>query len=202
MWSPRQPVDSTLRSGGHPDTLPQVKTRASTKGRLAWVNLEGRRTMKAHTRALGGELQRRLEPLLGFASPVLPGVAQGGSVERRRVIRGRFLALLAIGAAGICFPASAAASTYSVELTRTTGGVANISGENFADIGFGIGYAQAQDGICLLAETFLTVEVNAQRSSAQKGSSRTKPREAWSSRTSTRTSTGRRSTTRALSRSS
>jgi acyl-homoserine-lactone acylase len=57
----------------------------------------------------------------------------------------------------MCFPASAAAS-YSVSLTRTTGGVANISGENFADVGFGIGYAQAQDGICLLAETFLTVE--------------------------------------------
>ncbi len=47
---------------------------------------------------------------------------------------------------------------YSVSLTRTTGGVANVSGENFADVGFGIGYAQAQDGICLLAETFLTVD--------------------------------------------
>jgi acyl-homoserine-lactone acylase len=57
----------------------------------------------------------------------------------------------------MCFPASAAAS-YNVSLTRTTGGVANISGENFADVGFGIGYAQAQDGICVLAETFLTVE--------------------------------------------
>jgi acyl-homoserine-lactone acylase len=70
---------------------------------------------------------------------------------------GRFLAALAVVAAGICFPASAAAS-YSVSLTRTTGGVANISGEDFADVGFGIGYAQAQDGICLLAETFLTVD--------------------------------------------
>ncbi len=60
-------------------------------------------------------------------------------------------------AAGMCFPASAAAS-YRVSLTRTTGGVANISGESFSDVGFGIGYAQAQDGICLLAETFLTVE--------------------------------------------
>ncbi len=72
-------------------------------------------------------------------------------------MRGRFLAVLAVAAAGMCFPASAAAK-YSVSLTRTTGGVANISGENFADVGFGIGYAQAQDGICLLAETFLTVD--------------------------------------------
>jgi acyl-homoserine-lactone acylase len=66
------------------------------------------------------------------------------------------LAVLAVAAAGMCLPASAAAS-YKVSLTRTTGGVANISGENFSDIGFGVGYAQAQDGICLLAETFLTV---------------------------------------------
>ena len=45
-----------------------------------------------------------------------------------------------------------------MSLTRTTGGVANVAGENFADVGFGIGYGQAQDGICLLAETFLTVD--------------------------------------------
>jgi len=72
-------------------------------------------------------------------------------------VRGRLLAALAVVAAGVCFPASAAAK-YSVSLTRTTGGVANIAGEDFADVGFGIGYAQAQDGICVLAETFLTVD--------------------------------------------
>jgi acyl-homoserine-lactone acylase len=83
--------------------------------------------------------------------------AHDGRVGGRRFVRGRLLAVLAVAAAGMCFPASAAAK-YSVSLTRTTGGVANISGENFADVGFGIGYAQAQDGICVLAETFLTVE--------------------------------------------
>jgi len=75
----------------------------------------------------------------------------------RRLIKGRLLAALAVVAAIAAFPASAAAK-YSVSLTRTTGGVANVSGANFADVGFGIGYAQAQDGICLLAETFLTVD--------------------------------------------
>jgi acyl-homoserine-lactone acylase len=72
--------------------------------------------------------------------------------------RSRLLAVLAVAAAVLCLPAVAAASSYSVSLTRTTGGVANISGEDLADVGFGIGYAQAQDGICLLAETFLTVD--------------------------------------------
>jgi acyl-homoserine-lactone acylase len=72
-------------------------------------------------------------------------------------MRSRLLALLVVAAAGMCLPASALAS-YKVSLTRTTGGVANVSGQNLGDAGFGIGYAQAQDGICLLAETFLTVD--------------------------------------------
>ncbi len=83
--------------------------------------------------------------------------AHDGHVGGRRLMKSRILAAMAVVAAGMCFPASAAAS-YSVSLTRTTGGVANISGENFADVGFGVGYGQAQDGICLLAETFLTVD--------------------------------------------
>ena len=80
-----------------------------------------------------------------------------GSAGGRRRTRRRLLTLLAVAVAGMCFPASAMAS-YGVSLTRTTGGVANISGANFADLGFGVGYGQAQDGICLLAETFLTVD--------------------------------------------
>jgi acyl-homoserine-lactone acylase len=62
-----------------------------------------------------------------------------------------------VAVAAISLPACALAS-YRVSLTRTTGGIANVSGANLADVGFGIGYAQAQDGICLLAETFLTVD--------------------------------------------
>jgi acyl-homoserine-lactone acylase len=84
--------------------------------------------------------------------------AHGNCAGRRQFSRGRILAVLAVIAAGMCLPASAAAAAKRASLTRTTGGVANISGETFADLGFGIGYAQAQDGICLLAETFLTVD--------------------------------------------
>jgi acyl-homoserine-lactone acylase len=71
--------------------------------------------------------------------------------------KGRSVTVLAVLAALLCIPCSALAS-YRVSLTRTTGGVANISGQTFADTGFGIGYAQAQDNTCLLAETFLTVD--------------------------------------------
>ncbi len=81
----------------------------------------------------------------------------GGDVMGRRFMRARLLALFVVAAAAMCFPASSLAS-YRVSLTRTTGGVANISGASFADVGFGVGYAQAQDGICVLAETFLTLD--------------------------------------------
>ena len=83
---------------------------------------------------------------------------QEDHVGSGRLRGNRLLALLAVAVAVMCFPAYAVASSYKVSLTRTTGGVANISGENLADVGFGVGYGQAQDGICLLAETFLTVD--------------------------------------------
>jgi acyl-homoserine-lactone acylase len=76
-------------------------------------------------------------------------------------MRSRLLAVLVVLAAAMCVPASALAS-YKVSLTRTTGGVANIAGPNVGDIGFGVGYAQAQDGTCLLAEAFMTL--NGERS--------------------------------------
>jgi acyl-homoserine-lactone acylase len=82
--------------------------------------------------------------------------AHDGNAGWKRFMTKRLLAVLAVAAAVLCLPASSLA--FKVSLTRTTGGVANVSGENFGDVGFGIGYAQAQDGICLLAETFLTVD--------------------------------------------
>ena len=64
--------------------------------------------------------------------------------------------------AGVCacvfmlFCASGAGA-YSASLTRTTGGVANIQASTLGGAGFGTGYAQAQDGICTLAEEYLTL---------------------------------------------
>lgn len=49
------------------------------------------------------------------------------------------------------------AGAYTASLTRTPGGIANIEASTLAGGGFGTGYAQAQDGICTLAEEYLTV---------------------------------------------
>ena len=50
-----------------------------------------------------------------------------------------------------------AASAYDATLTRTPGGIANIEASTLTGGGFGTGYAQAQDGICTLAEEYLSV---------------------------------------------
>ncbi|MDF3834812.1 penicillin acylase family protein [Cupriavidus basilensis] len=46
---------------------------------------------------------------------------------------------------------------YSAQIRRTSYGVPHVTADDEAGLGFGIGYAQAQDGICVLADQFLTV---------------------------------------------
>lgn len=60
--------------------------------------------------------------------------------------------------AGICLmAATGGANAYDASLTRTTGGVANIKASTLPSAAFGSGYAQAEDGICTLAERYMTV---------------------------------------------
>lgn len=48
-------------------------------------------------------------------------------------------------------------SVFQAEVARTAGGSIHIAGLNFSDLGYGLGYAQAQDQLCTLAELFTTV---------------------------------------------
>ncbi|MGB5283344.1 MAG: penicillin acylase family protein, partial [Polyangiales bacterium] len=69
----------------------------------------------------------------------------------------RFVALLfvcaAIAVAG-CGTDSASGTgperDYSATIVRTTYGVPHIKTDNYGDLGFGVGYAYAQDNVCLL----------------------------------------------------
>jgi acyl-homoserine-lactone acylase len=51
----------------------------------------------------------------------------------------------------------AAADPLHATITRDEHGIPSITGDNFADVGFGYGYALAQDNVCELAETYVTV---------------------------------------------
>src|SRR5262245_16635347 len=85
------------------------------------------------------------------------------------------IALVALTAAS---PASAAGDTplsgrdssgtpLTATILRDQHGIPNIIGNDFADVGFGYGYAIAQDNICELAETYVTVEGQRSRYSGQ-----------------------------------
>ena len=47
-------------------------------------------------------------------------------------------------------------STYRAEIRRTSMGVPHIKADNWTGAGFGYGYAQAEDNLCTMADSFLT----------------------------------------------
>lgn len=47
---------------------------------------------------------------------------------------------------------------YSAEIRRASYGVPHITAADFASLGFGVGYAQAEDNICVIAEKVVTVD--------------------------------------------
>lgn len=80
-------------------------------------------------------------------------------IRRARLVAA-VIALVAL-AAGL--PATTAtASGYTADIRRTQFGIPHIKAEGWGNLGFGVGYAFAQDNLCVMADTFLTV--NAERS--------------------------------------
>lgn len=53
-------------------------------------------------------------------------------------------------------------ATYAAEIRRTSYGIAHVKAQDEAGIGYGMGYAYAQDNVCVLAEAIVTV--NGERS--------------------------------------
>lgn len=48
--------------------------------------------------------------------------------------------------------------TPGVEIRHTTDGIPHVRAANWHDLGYGVGYAQAQDALCTLGEAFVTFE--------------------------------------------
>src|SRR2546421_66608 len=64
---------------------------------------------------------------------------------------------LAVALVLLAAASPASGEPLNATISRDAHGIPNIIGGNFADIGFGYGYAIAQDNICELAETYVTV---------------------------------------------
>src|ERR671923_627006 len=74
---------------------------------------------------------------------------------------GRRWVAAATAALALAVPAAAHAR-YRAEVVRTTGGWAHVKANDYGSLGFGYGYAYAEDQLCTLAE--IVVTVNAERS--------------------------------------
>ncbi len=64
----------------------------------------------------------------------------------------------AVAALAASRPARPAAHQLSAVIRRTTGGMPHILARNWTDLGFGYGYAFAQDNLCTMANDYVTVE--------------------------------------------
>ncbi len=70
----------------------------------------------------------------------------------------RKLAIVALLLAGASSGAAVAKGpAYSASIVRTSYGIPHITASNWRGIGYGVGYAYAQDNLCMLAEEFATV---------------------------------------------
>lgn len=70
----------------------------------------------------------------------------------------RGLAMAALMLAGLMGgPAMAKGPSYSATVVRTAYGIPHIKAANWGGIGYGVGYAHAQDNLCMIAEEFATV---------------------------------------------
>ena len=63
-----------------------------------------------------------------------------------------------------------AAGQLTAQIRYTTGGIPHILAHNWADLGFGYGYAFARDNICTMAGGYITVEAQRSRYFGPKGS--------------------------------
>lgn len=84
---------------------------------------------------------------------------------RRRSTAGSAVVLCGLVAAlSACTPSTPVAqATYEAKVQRTAGGIPTITASDYASLGFGTGYAMAQDNICLLADIFLTYSAERSR---------------------------------------
>src|SRR3546814_11936291 len=80
-------------------------------------------------------------------------------IDNAKQTAGLALVVLLVAAAS---SAAAAAPHYQAEIRRTAYGIPHIRAQDEASLGFGMGYAYAQDNLCMLADEMVTV--NSRRS--------------------------------------
>jgi acyl-homoserine-lactone acylase len=62
-----------------------------------------------------------------------------------------------LGSTALISTAQARTPRYEATIVRTTHGIPHVTASNWRGIGYGVGYAYAQDNLCMMAEEFATV---------------------------------------------
>jgi acyl-homoserine-lactone acylase len=73
------------------------------------------------------------------------------------------IALVVALCAALCVPSAAGAAKLKAKITRSAHGIPNIEAEDFRSLGFGYGYAFAQDNICTIADAYVTTRAERSR---------------------------------------
>ncbi len=92
-------------------------------------------------------------------------VAIGDMQHERSLVSARMRRIaLAVGLLALLAPASAAAQDgFDSTIRRTPHGVPHIEAKDFAGLGYGYGYALAEDNLCTIAEQYVTVRAERSR---------------------------------------
>ena len=69
---------------------------------------------------------------------------------------GKWLLTGLLAAGAVLAGSATAAAQYEATITRTTFGIPHIKARDFAGLGFGVAYAEAQDNICLMADAYVS----------------------------------------------
>jgi acyl-homoserine-lactone acylase len=82
---------------------------------------------------------------------------------RDRVLLARVKRYVVLLASVLVLVPGSAHARYDAEISRTSGGVPHITADDYGSLGFGHGYAYAQDQLCTLADTIVTVRAERSR---------------------------------------
>jgi acyl-homoserine-lactone acylase len=77
--------------------------------------------------------------------------------------RGQLAGLIAVITALLAPAVAPAATRYHVKIRRTAHGIPHILAKDYGSLGYGYGYALAQDNICVVADTYITVDAERSR---------------------------------------
>jgi acyl-homoserine-lactone acylase len=76
---------------------------------------------------------------------------------------GALAAVLALTGALLFAAPAAAVETFDVTIRRTAHGIPHIKADSYASLGFGYGYSLAEDNICTIADSYVTVSAERSR---------------------------------------